>query len=58
MGKSPKIPAAPPPAPTPPSFASSFLNRGSKAMASMGGTFLTQGLQPLIGRSNRKKVLG
>lgn len=60
MGHAPKVPAPPPPSPTPPSFASSFINASQRqAMAgAMGGTFLTQGMQPLIRQNQRKTLLG
>lgn len=58
MGSKPKLPPAPPPSPTPPDFASAFLGRRNKASGSLGGTFLTQGQQPLISQKQRKTVLG
>lgn len=60
MGKAPKVPAPPPPSPTPPNFASAFVGRkqNSALAGAMGGTFLTQAMQPLISKNRRKSVLG
>lgn len=60
MGKTPKVPGAPPPSPTPPSFSSGFAGgrQRSAQAASMGGTFLTQAMQPLIRANQRKTLLG
>jgi hypothetical protein len=60
MGKKPKMPDAPPPAPTPPSFASYFAGKkqGMNSMASLGGTFQTASLQPLLRKQRKKSLLG